>query len=82
MEITCDEGGLSPASDWLMRLEEAKPVPEDPHSEDLLDHVGVPDLHNVILDLKQTSYTVCQKYCPSLHPGSIITNILHCSPMR
>ena len=68
MEITCDEGGLSPASDWLMRLEEAKPVPEDPHSEDLLDHVGVPDLHNVIgiLDLKQTSYTGVSKVLSQL----------------
>jgi hypothetical protein len=29
-----------------MRLEEANPVPVEPHREDLLDHVGEPDLNH------------------------------------
>jgi hypothetical protein len=30
-----------------MRLDEANPVPVEPHREDLLDHVGDPDLTTV-----------------------------------
>jgi hypothetical protein len=40
---------VSPVS-WLMRLEEANPVPVEPHREDLLDHVGEPDLTQYVTD--------------------------------